>query len=136
MQYFQIDENGDLPTIGHFAPFKAVVAIEAEVSDARRAEVCRWLVGAGVRYVMLCGVDCETWSSPIRQANLDQVDLQDMQPEQFVMITIHGREKLRGVFWHAKKHAHHTHVEIDNILTIHIGSQNRSLEYSTIFDKA
>ena len=136
MQYFQLGETGDLPAVGQFAPFKAVVAVEQELSQSRREDISKWLVESGGLYVMLTGVDCEAWRQSIRQANLDKVDLDEMQPEQFVMITMHGREKLRGVFWHAKKHARHTHVQIDNILVIHIGDTNRSLEFSALFGKA
>jgi len=136
MQYFQPGETGDLPSIDQFAPFKAIVAIEDTVSDGRRVDISNWLVESGALYVMLTGVECEAWRQSIRQANLERVDLDEMQPEQFVMITMHGREKLRGVFWHAKKHARHTHVQIDNILVIHIGDTNRSLEYSALFGKA
>ena len=136
MQYFQIGENDDLPDIGRFAPFKTVVAIEQGVSDGRRTDISKWLVDSGALYVMLSGADCEDWRQAVRQANLDRVDLDEMQPEQFVMITMHGREKLRGVFWHARKHARHTHVQLDNILIIHISETNRSMEYSAIFGKA
>lgn len=136
MQYFQLGENGDLPAVAQFAPFKAVVAIEQSLGQGRREQISKWLVESGALYVMLSGVDCEAWRQSIRQANLEKVDLDEMQPEQFVMITMHGRERLRGVFWHAKKHARHSHVQIDNILVIHIGDTNRSLEYSALFGKA
>jgi hypothetical protein len=136
MQYILIGENGDLPEIGRFAPFKAVVAAEDRISRDRQVEISNWLVESGALYVMLCGADGETWQQAIRQANLDLVELRDMRPDDFVMITQHGKEKLRGVFWHARKHARHTHVRLDNLLTIHIGTTNRSVEYSAIFDKA
>ena len=52
------------------------------------------------------------------------------------MITPHHGERLRGVFWHAKKFARHTHVDLQHLLVIHLGEQNRSTEYVSIFDKA
>ncbi len=136
MEYFQLAENSDLPGIGHFAPFKVILAIEGTVSRTRQYEVSNWLVEMGGKYVMICGTDCQSWEESIRQANLDRVDLKDMKPEEFVMITTHRHEKLRNVFWHAKKHAHHTHVKFENILTVHIGNQNRSVEYHSMFGKA
>ncbi len=136
MHYFQLSAISDLPAIGQYAPFKAVLAIEDAVSRERREEISRWLVENGGKYVMVCGEDCEIWNESIRQANLEQVGLEEMEPEEFVMITTHRQEKLRSVFWHAKKHARHTHVKIQNTLTVHIGPQNRSVEYLAIFEKA
>jgi len=136
MKYFQINEHSDLPDIEQFAPFKAVLAIEEAVSDARQSEIANWLVEMGGKYVMVCGEGCKSWESPIRQANLDKVDLEHMQPEDFVMITTHAHEKLRQVFWHAKKQAYHSHVKFDKILAINIGNKNRSVEYCSVFDKA
>lgn len=136
MQYFQLTETSDLPEIGQFSPFKAVLAIEDSVSLARRSEISSWLVTKGCLYAIICGSDCPSWEDSIREANLRQVDLGKMKPEQFVMITTHPHERLRSVFWQAKKHAHHTHAKIDNILTLHLGEQNRSIEYRAMFDKA
>ena len=136
MKYFLITDQNDLPAIDQYAPFKAVLAIEEPVSEARQTEIANWLIEAGGKYIMVCGEDCKSWEPPIRQANLNKVDLETMKPEEFVMITTHEHEKLRHVFWHAQKQAYHSHVKFDNILTIHLGSQNRSVEYFTIFDKA
>jgi hypothetical protein len=136
MEYFLLTEQNDLPAIGHLAPFKVVLAIEDTVDRSRQNEVSNWLVEMGCKYVMICGSDCKSWEQPIRQANLDQVDIDNMGPQEFVMITTHEHERLRNVLWHAKKHARHTHVKINNILTIHIGSQNRSVEYLAMFEKA
>ena len=136
MEYFQLTEQNDLPGIGHLAPFKVVLAIEDTVDRSRQNEVSNWLVEMGGKYVMICGSHCKSWEESIRQANLDQVDIENMGPQEFVMITTHEHERLRNVFWHAKKHARHTHVKFNNILTIHIGSQNRSVEYLAMFEKA
>jgi hypothetical protein len=136
MEYFQLTELNDLPGIGHFAPFKVVLAIEDTVDRSRQNEISNWLVEMGGKYVMICGDQCKSWEQSIRQANLDRVDIESMGPQEFVMITTHEHERLRNVFWHAKKHARHTHVKFNNILTIHIGSRNRSVEYLAMFEKA
>ena len=136
MEYFQLTETSDLPEIGQYSPFKAVLAIEDSVSPARQSEISSWLVANGGIYAIICGSDCQSWEDSIRRANLAQVDIGNMKPEEFVMITTHPHERLRSVLWHAKKHAHHTHVKTDNVLTLHIGEQNRSVEYRAMFDKA
>ena len=136
MQYVQIDDKGTLPDVDDFAPFKAVLAVEDQVGNARRDAVSDWLVGNGARYVMVCGEDCQAWVDAVRAANLRQVDIDSMTAEQFVMITAHHGERLRNVFWHAKKHARHTHLDLQHCLVVHIGEQNRSIEYLSIYDKA
>jgi hypothetical protein len=136
MEYIQLTESNFLPDIRHLAPFKAVIAIEDSVSRARQREISTWLVESGGKYVMVCGESCQDWEETIRQANLSQVSIEDMTAEEFVVITTHAREGLRNVFWHAKKHAHHTHVKMINIVAVHIGNQNRSVEYLSIFQKA
>ena len=136
MEYIQLTESNVLPGIRHLAPFKAVLAIEHPVSPVRQHEIATWLVESGCKYVMICGENCQDWEAQVRRANLSQVSIEDMTPEEFVMITTHAREGLRNVFWHAKKHAHHTHVKMENIVTLHIGNQGRSVEYLSIFQKA
>jgi hypothetical protein len=136
MEYFQLTENNGLPGIGQFAPFRAVLANEDGVSLSRQLEISAWLVDSGCRYAMICGSECQSWEDSIRQANLGRVHLDEMRPEEFVMILQHQRERLRQVFWHAKKHARHTHVKIQNTLVIHVGGQNRSVEYHAMYDKA
>jgi hypothetical protein len=136
MQYFQVTEQGELPGIGHLAPFKVVLAVEDDVSRARQLEVATWLVEKGGCYVMICGKNCEDWQQVIRQINLNLFAIEDIKPEQFVMITTHAHEKLRNVFWHANKIARHTHVKFAEVITIHLGKQNRSVEYLAMFEKA
>ncbi|HKJ53888.1 MAG TPA: hypothetical protein VKB27_20520 [Gammaproteobacteria bacterium] len=135
MEYIQLGEHGELPGIDGLAPFKAVLAIEDIVSRERRRQVSRWLVEMGGIYVMICGSDCDAWQDSIREANLEQVPLEEMQPQQFVMITTHLHERLRSVFRHARKFARHTHVEAENILTVHVANRNREVEYHNLFDK-
>ncbi len=136
MEYIQLNEDNALPAVRHLAPFKAVIAIEDPVSRDRQSEICLWLVESGCKYVMICGEHYPGWEDMVRQINLDQVSLDAMTPEQFIMITTHAREGLRSVFWHAKKHAKHSHVKMTDIVTLHIGKQNRSTDYLSIFHKA
>jgi len=135
MEYIQLREYGELPEIDNRAPFKAVLAVEDTVSDERRREIADWLVAMGGLYMMICGRDCAGWQDSIRRANLARVAIDDMQPQQFVMITMHVHEKLRAVFRYAKSHARHTHVKIDNLLTIHVANRNREVEYRNLFAK-
>ncbi len=136
MEYIQVDETSELPDISGLSPFKAVIAIEDRLSISRRDVICNWLTQMGVLYVMICGDEVGLWSASIRKANIDQYDINIMTPEQFVMITEHENERLRSVFWHAKKHAKHTHADLETLVVIHVSNQNRAMDYMSIFNKA
>ena len=135
MEYIRLGEQGALPPIGNLAPFKAVLAIEDPVSGDRQRQVSEWLVEMGGMYVMICGANCDSWRDSIRRANLEQVPLEEIRPEQFVMITIHAHERLRSVFRHAKKYARHTDVDLHNIVTVHVSRQDREVDYHNQFNK-
>ena len=135
MEYVQLNEEGVLPAIRNLGPFKVVLAVEDPVSPERQHQVSEWLVAMGGMYVMICGSDCESWQDSIRRANLERVPLERMQPEEFVMITTHPHERLRGIYKFASKHARHTHVSMDTVLTVHVARQNREVEYQNLFNK-
>ena len=135
MKYLQLSEQGELPQIGDLAPFKAVLAIEDPVSPERQRQLSEWLVDMGGIYVMICGSDCDGWQESIRSANLERVPLERMRAEEFVMITTHPHERLRAIFRYAKKFARHTHVETENLVTVHLSSRNREVEYHNLFAK-
>ena len=135
MEYIRLDEHGELPEITGLAPFKAVLAVEEIASRERQRQISRWLIAMGCVYVMICGSDKENWQDSIREANLEQISLDDMRPQQFVMITTHPHERLRSVFRHARKFARHTHVDAENLVTVHIANRNREVEYHNLFNK-
>ena len=136
MKYYQVNENSTLPDLAHLAPFKAVLALEINCSDKLQNEIADWLVTSGCRYIMICGEGHEAWKDAIRKANLAQFDIDDMQSKDFVMVTPHVGEKLRNVFWHAKKVARHPDVAMNQVVTIHLSDQNRAAEYLTMYEKA
>jgi hypothetical protein len=136
MEYIQVDQNTMLPDISGFSPFKAVIAIEDQISQHRREIISNWLIQMGGLYVMICGDEIALWSASIRKANMDQNDINTMTPDQFVMITEHENERLRNVFWHAKKYAKHTHANLQTLVVIHVSNHNRAVDYMSIFNKA
>ena len=135
MEYILLGENGPLPDIENLAPFKAVLAVEDSVTDARRCAISDWLVEMGGMYVMICGADCDCWQDSVRSANLARYPLDEIEPGQFVMITLHRHERLRSVFLHARKYARHTDVDLERIVAVHVSRQNREIEYRNLFNK-
>ena len=136
VEYIQINQTSELPDISGFSPFMAVIAVEDQISEHRRDDICHWLTQMGGLYVMICGEDIAVWSASVRKANIDQNDLATMTPEKFVMITEHENERLRSVFWHAKKYAKHTHAKLETLVVIHISRENRAVDYLSIYNKA
>ena len=135
MEYIQLTEINEIPNISAFSPFKALLVIEDEVSKSRQRQISDWLVEMGGLCLTLCGVGSEGWAKSIRQSNLDQVDIQSMEPEQFVMIVEFQNDIFRNVFWHAKKYAKHTHVKLSELVIVHISNENRAVDYLSIFNK-
>ena len=136
MHYIQVTATGPLPAIAGYAPFKAVIVLEDPVDAPRRREIAQWLVDSGCLYAMICGRDGESWEDALRRANIERVPLDEMEPRQFVMITRHRYERLRAVFTYADKHARHTHARLENLLVIHVGRDNRAVEYRSLYGKA
>ncbi len=135
MKYIWLGEADNLPDIGEFSPFKTLLSIDETASTARQHEISTWLVRMGARHVTIRGEDCLSWKESIRHANLEMVSLDDMQPEQFVMITTHPHEGLRSVFRQVSKHASHTHVDLNITIIIHLSEQSSENEYRSIFSR-
>jgi hypothetical protein len=112
-----------------------MLSIDIDISDIRRREISNWLVKNGAMHVTIRGEHCTEWKDSIRQANLDLVSLDDMQPEQFVMITTHPYENLRSVFKQINKHARHTHVDLHFTVIVHLAEQSSEAEYLSIFSR-
>ena len=66
MHYIQITPEGALPDVSRHAPFMAVIAPEEKLEDARQAEIARWLVDSGARYVLVCGPSASRWKEAVR----------------------------------------------------------------------
>ena len=135
MKYIWLNEAGDLPDISQHSPFKVLLSVDMLVGRKCRQEISSWLVNMGAMHVTIRGEECFEWKNSIRQANLDRVSLEDMRPEQFVMITTHPHENLRSVFKQISKHARHTHVELDFTIIVHLSEQSSETDYRSIFSR-
>ena len=135
MKYIWLNDTGELPDLAQFSPFKVLLSIDKDINDIRQREISYWLVNNGAMHVTIRGEHCIEWKDSIRQANLDVVSLDDMQPEQFVMITTHPYENLRSVFKQLNKHARHTHVDLNFTVIVHLSEQSSEAEYLSIFSR-
>lgn len=135
MKYYWLNETGGLPDLSQYAPFKSLLSVDMPVNLERQEQISGWLINAGAMHVTIRGENCLSWKDSLRQANLDQVSIDDMQPEQFVMITTHAFEGLRSVFKQLKKHARHTHVDLNFTVIVHLAEENADVEYLSIFSR-
>ncbi len=135
MKYICLTATTALPEVSQFAPFKVLLSVDMAVSAERQQQISTWLIKMGAMHVTIRGEDCSGWKASIREANLDKVSIDEMQPEQFAMITIHPYEGLRSVFKQLKKHARHTHVDLDFTLVVHMAKESGEAEYLSIFSR-
>ena len=135
MKYIWLNNISELPDISQYAPFKVLLSIDEPIVEDRRQQISTWLVEMGALHITIRGEDCLDWKESIRQANLDKVNIEDMLPEQFVMITTHPYEGLRSAFKQLKKHARHTHVDLDFTVIVHLAPQSSDVEYQSIFSR-
>lgn len=135
MKYFWLNPLSELPDLGRYAPFKVLLSLDMALSPERQKQVSDWLVENGAMHVSVRGEDCLSWKESIRKANLDRVDIDDMKPEQFVMITTHANEGLRSLFKHLKRFARHTHVDLNFTLIVHLAEENAEMKYLSIFSR-
>jgi hypothetical protein len=128
VEYLRILEGEPLPDVREYAPFRAVVVIDAAFSQAWQAEVSAWLVESGCLYMMAWGSDCSSWDESVDYANRDQFDDGEIPDEHFVMTTWHDGQTLDDVFWQAQFASTHGTILLGQTLIIHIAPSDRSDE--------
>ncbi|MGB9108360.1 MAG: hypothetical protein WCC39_06700 [Telluria sp.] len=105
--YLQLPPGSEPPALDHLAPFLAIVLAEEEVPELWQAEISRWLVASGCRYLLAWGKDCESWHDMVDDAALEAHDYEEVPAEDQVIATWHEDEEREEVFWFAKHRAAH-----------------------------
>ena len=132
--YIHIEPDGVIPEFLQSEPFKAIVVLEAESSQAWQGTVSEKLVTAGCRYVMAWGEQCEVFHDIVDRTSIDRHDY-DVPAENFIMTTWHDNESLESVFWYSQFCADFSYdeVELQRSLIIHISRIGRETEYLDLF---
>jgi hypothetical protein len=134
--YVRISEGTELPEIGLYGPFRAVVVLDADYSDNWQDEVSRWLVDSGCLYMMAWGPECTTWDDSVDYAQILK-HLPDETPDrEFVMTTWHERDTLEAVFWFSRFCAHDPYDIIERSLIVHVGNTDREAEFLALYAQA
>jgi hypothetical protein len=107
LTYLPLPPGSAPPQLDHLSPFLAILLAEEEVDELWQAEISRWLVAAGCRYLLAWGKDCEAWHDMVEDAALEAFDYEDIPEEHSVIATWHEDEEREEVFWFAKHRAAH-----------------------------
>ena len=135
-RYLRLMPGDPLPQLNDFSPFKAVLVIEADVKPEWQAKVSRWLADAGCRYMMAWGIACSSWDDSVDLANMEQFDCSAIPEEEFIVTTWHDDELLDEVLWFARMGAQHPTLDLQNVLVLHVGTNDREEEIATLFAAA
>jgi hypothetical protein len=136
LTYLQLPPGSELPTLDHLSPFLAIVLAEEEVTELWQAEVSRWLVASGCRYLLAWGKDCEAWHDMVDDAALEAFDYEDVPDEHKVIATWHEDEDREEVFWFAKHRAVHPSHSFKATVILDISSLSRKEEIEQEFADA
>lgn len=135
-RYIQVQDGGPLPDIGDLGPFKAIVIIDARPSRQWQERASRWLVDSGCLYMMAWGEDCGSWDDSVDRACLEKFSFGDMPPDKDVMTTWHADQTLAEVIEFAKQDACHPSVDLNGLVVLHLGSENRRAMLEALFDQS
>ena len=134
--YFRISEQGPLPSVKEFRPFRAVIVLDGPYSDQWQDDVSRWLVDSGCLYMMAWGPNCSSWDDSVDFAQIQKFLPDEAPDEEFVMTTWHDDETLESVFWFAQFCADQGDVDLKNTLIVHVGHDDREAEFATLFEES
>ena len=139
MRYIHLTAGSALPSLDLGEPFKSVVVLEQDVAEDDRALICDALVAAGSLYVMAWGKDCTHWPDELRAANLaafSATETEEVPDASLVIATAHPTENLTDLFWFARYTAMHPCHQLDEVVLIHVGPEDREREYTAAFESA
>jgi hypothetical protein len=133
--YLHLPVGQSPPSLEGYRPFKAVLVIEASLTDEWQSIVSEWLVRSGCLYMMAWGTDCSSWDDSVDYANLSAFDFGEIPDDAFVMTTWHAHEPLTEAFWFAAHCAVHPAVPLEHTIIIHISADGRRDELLTAFQR-
>lgn len=135
MRYLHLATTDPVPQWSGDRPFKAIVLVTQDVPDAHRLAICRKLVNAGCRYLMIHGEHCRAWDEFAHQVTESQENASTRIPdEQIVMTTWHERESLADVLWFAKHTAMHPCFTLDDLWVLDLSPTERERQLHETWD--
>ena len=132
LKYLHLLPDAPLPELSGLHRFKAILAVESDVSQMWQWDVSRWLVTSGCKLMLAWGNDCNAWAEAVDEANLERFDYGDIPDEEAVVTTWHEDEDLEEVFWFAKNRAKHPVLDLNETVLIHIGAVEKREEFEKL----
>ena len=136
LTYLQLPPGGEAPNLTHLSPFLAILLAEEEVDELWQAEISRWLVAAGCRYLLAWGKDCEAWHDMVDDAASEAFDYEEVPEEHAVATTWHDDEDREEAFWFAKNRAAHAGLTFKATVILDISLVNRKEEIEQAYADA
>jgi hypothetical protein len=136
LTYLQLPPGGEAPNLAHLSPFLAILLAEEEADELWQADISRWLVASGCRYLLAWGKDCEAWHDMVDDAALEAFDYEDVPDEHKVIATWHEDEEREEVFWFAKHRAAHPSHSFKATVILDIALFNRKDEIEQAYADA
>lgn len=136
LTYLQLPPGSEAPKLDHLSPFLAILLAEEEADELWQAEISRWLVASGCRYVLAWGKDCEAWRDMVEDAALEAFDYEDVPEEHKLIATSHEDEEREEVFWFAKHRAVHPNHAFKATVILDISLHGRKDEIEQAYADA
>jgi hypothetical protein len=134
--YVRICEGLPFADVSGWAPFLAIVVLDASYSPDWQNVASEWLVDSGCLYMMAWGPNCSSWDDSVDWVNIERFEGRDIPDASFVMTTWHDREPIEEVFWFAGHAANHWEVELRNTLIVDVSESDRATEMIARFNAA
>lgn len=135
MKYIQITDKGNLPDINYLKAFKCLIIISENVSQTRQGEISHWLVKSGCLIVCAWGINCSSWDDSVDDANIELCNYSPIPPESFVVSTWHENESLEEAMFFIKHIISHESHKLENIVFLHISSQDQSANFISQYER-
>jgi len=135
-KYVHLAPGTTPPSLDGIKPFRAVVIIDAPVTQEWQSLVSDWLVHSGCLYMMAWGRDCSSWDDSVDLANLQNFDYGEIPDDDFVMTTWHSDEPLSETFWFSKNTAFHPTIELEQSVLVHIAKTASADQLLQAYDEA
>ena len=126
--YLQLIADAPIPALPRLQAFSAVIISEAEVSAEWQNKVSAKLIAAGCRFMLAWGNQASSWSDAVDSALLAAHDFGKIAPHDRTYTTWHDNESLDEVFAFCKHSVEHPWGRIDEVLLLHIGAEDKSIE--------
>ena len=136
VRYLHLTPGDALPAVDELRPFKAVIAVEADVPQIWQWDASRWLASSGCLYMMAWGKGCGSWQESVDEAHLEAFNYDEVPADQSIITTSHEEEDLSDTFWFAKHKARHHGHDLRNVLILHISDSEKQKELEEAYANA